>query len=444
MSTQPLHYTIQAAAPGTPGAYTPYGAIRDFFHSPDASEIILSGPAETGKTRGILQWLHMKASYYTGASFVIARKRLTDVYSTVLRTYIEKVLCDEYGNTVIPFGGERPSYFHYKATDSRIWVTGLDKPGKVLSGEYDGIYLNQAEEASLVDWETLTTRVTGRAGHIPNPQLIGDCNPGSHTHWIISRARSSLKLIPTTHKDNPTLYHQVPDPRAGELTLQGERTIARLKTLTGSRLLRLFHGLWAPPEGAIFDVYDDDKHKVVPFEIPYNWPRFVGIDPLGAYVCALWLAVDPQTLNVFVYREYYAPFGITTPDHAAGILKAGHAENVFAYVGGAKSERQQRADFQGAGIPLMEPPISDVWAGIDKIQQLLRADRLYIFDSCVNLISEVGDYRRRLKDGQPTGDIADKSDYHALDALRYIVAWLTTPTETTQVVYMPLSITDTY
>ena len=33
---------------------------------------------------------------------------------------------------------------------------------------------------------------------------------------------------------------------------------------------------------------------------------------------------------------------------------------------------------------------------------------------------------------------------HNCDALRYIVAWLTTPTETTQVVYMPLSITDTY
>jgi len=439
-----IEYTIRSAEAGVPGGYTPYGAIREFFECYWASEIMLSGPAETGKTRGILEQLHLKASYYHDASFVIARKQLTDTYSTVLRTYIKKVLGDEYETTVHPFGGERPSFFHYKATNSRIWIAGLDKPGKVLSAEHDIIYVNQAEETSLVDWETLTTRVTGRAGTVPNPQLIGDCNPSSHTHWIVSRARSTLKLIPTTHKDNPTLYYQYPHPKAGHLTPQGERTIARLKTLTGSRLLRLFHGLWAPPEGAIFNVYDDDKHKVEAFEIPHTWPRFVGIDPLGAYVCALWLAVDPETLNVFVYREYYAEFGITTPQHVAGIRAAGRTENIFAYVGGAKSERQQRADFQGAGIPLQEPPISDVWAGIDKIQQLLRDDRLYVFDSCENLVSELGDYRRKLVDGEPTEEIANKNDYHALDALRYIVAWLTTSTETQQIVYMPLSITDAY
>ena len=246
-----IEYTIRSAEAGVAGGYTPYGAIREFFECHWSPEIVLSGPAETGKTRGVLEQLHLKASYYRNASFVIARKQLTDVYSTVLRTYIEKVLGDEYETTVHPFGGERPSFFYYKATDSRIWVAGLDKPGKVLSAEHDGIYVNQAEETSLVDWEHLITRVTGRAGHIPNPQLIGDCNPGSHTHWIISRARAALKLIPTTHKDNPTLYHQIPDPRAGELTRQGQRTITRLDTLAGSRLLRLFHGLGVRNRGWI-------------------------------------------------------------------------------------------------------------------------------------------------------------------------------------------------
>jgi len=41
---------------------------------------------------------------------------------------------------------------------------------------------------------------------------------------------------------------------------------------------------------------------------------------------------------------------------------------------------------------------------------------------------------------EPTDKIQDKSDYHCLDALRYIDAWLTEPKETTEIVYRPIRI----
>ena len=53
-------------------------------------------------------------------------------------------------------------------------------------------------------------RTTGRAGHMPYNQTIGDCNPAHPTHWIPERARAGrlvlvddgAALIDTTYVDN--------------------------------------------------------------------------------------------------------------------------------------------------------------------------------------------------------------------------------------------------
>jgi hypothetical protein len=115
---------------------------------------------------------------------------------------------------------------------------------------------NQAEELSLADWETLTTRVTGRAGNAPYAQLIGDCNPGPEHHWI--RTRPQLQpLLESRHEDKPVLW----DAERQEWTEQGIRTLAVLDALTGVRKERLRHGRWVSAEGAVFD-FDARVHRL--------------------------------------------------------------------------------------------------------------------------------------------------------------------------------------
>jgi PBSX family phage terminase large subunit len=274
-----------------------YGENRRAYQCRDR-EVILSGPADTGKTIALLTKIHWLAHKYQDASIVIARKQLTDTYGTVLQTFQKKIIQD--GEPIRIYGGDKPQWFDYPS-GSRIWVAGLDKAGKVLSAEHDIIYVNQAEQLSLMDWETCTTRTTGRAGHIPYNQTIGDCNPAGPTHWIRARARSgTLMLFNSRHRDNPDLY----DQQTGEITPQGVQRIEALKTLTGSRLMRLYHGLWASPEGAIYDVFDEEKHKVKSFLPHPLWQRAVGIDPFGAYIAAVWVAYDSQANVLNVYREY--------------------------------------------------------------------------------------------------------------------------------------------
>jgi len=424
-------------APNIP--YLFYGGNREAILCREP-EVILAGPAETGKTLALLYKLHLLAYKYPGCQLAILRKKKVDLLPSILRTFKRDIL-ENYGPGVTHYGGEYPQWYDY-LNGSRIWLGGLDDPGKTLSAERDVVAVCQTEELSVSDWEYLTRVTTGRGAVMPYTQLMGDCNPSSHTHWILSRTRAGkITKFDTTHKDNPTLW----DHERCEWTTQGKRTLARLSAMTGTRLLRLYHGLWAAPEGAIYDVFEADlgeygqkRHVVKSFPIPAMWPRAVGIDPFGAQIAAVWLAFDPNNGILNVYREYMQPFGLTVAGHAQNIKAETADESVFAWVCGAKSERAWRTEWTAAGIPVIEPPISDVWVGIDKVYQLLSEFRLVFHDCCTNLISEAGDYRRKMgRDGTAQETIENKDTYHVLDSLRYVVVWLMEPKEITEVARLP-------
>ena len=409
--------------------FRPHGVVRDFMQCRDP-EVIIAGPSETGKTLACCWLLHRMADKYPGAQLAIVRLTYKSMPGSVLQTF-EKIVS---GTSVEPFGGTRPEQYRYP-NGSIIWLAGMDNPDKVLSSERDVIYVNQAEELSLEAWETLATRTTGRAGNMPYSQLIGDCNPAGEQHWIITRAsEGKLMRFDTTHRDNPTLY----DPRTGELTQRGERTMQTLRNLSGARYKRLYLGQWAAPEGVIYDVFDSERHKVKAFTIPSDWPRIVGVDPFGDCVAALWLALDPRGKVWNAYREYVAPFGATTAGHVKAIRELGIGETVFFYVGGGPSERQSRADFAGYGVNLLQPAFGDVWAQIDRVYAMLKNNQLVIHDSCPHLLSEITDYRRQSKNGVVIdGTIEEKEKYHTLDSLRYALTGPAMPAEQQRVVYAP-------
>jgi hypothetical protein len=204
-------------------------------------EWIISGAAETGKTFAMLYFLHMTLSKYPKARATLLRKVRATVYGTVLETW-KRVI--EFGDErPYPYGGVNPSMYIYP-NGSRLWIGGMDNPGKILSAERDIIAVNQAEELDSKAWEYILTRTTGRGAVVPHPMTIGDCNPSSPEHWILQRHQAGhLKLLRSYHQDNPTLH----DGR--DWTAQGRRTLDTLSNLTGSRQARLFAGEWVADDG---------------------------------------------------------------------------------------------------------------------------------------------------------------------------------------------------
>jgi phage terminase large subunit len=123
------------------------------------------------------------AMKYAGLNGAILRKTQADVYGSVLQTF-ERIID---GAPVEPYGGEKTQKYTY-SNGSVVWVGGMDKAGKVLSSERDFVYVNQAEQLTLDDWESITTRTTGRGAVMPYTMTFGDCNPGGSKHWIRERS----------------------------------------------------------------------------------------------------------------------------------------------------------------------------------------------------------------------------------------------------------------
>ncbi len=194
---------------------------------------------------------------------------------------------------------------------------------------------------------------------------------------------------------------------------------------------RMFYaGEFSRPAGLIYEDYIDEYreqggHLVAPFDLPPEWPRYLGVDFGGANTALLWLAYDPQTRVFYAYRESLAG-SKTTREHATEALDVARGENFLGSWGGAQSEAQWRMEWGAWGVPLLAPPVPEVEIGIDKVIELLQRRRLFVFDTLAGLRDELGTYRRILDDsGQTTEAIENKSSFHRLDALRYVVLGVT-------------------
>jgi PBSX family phage terminase large subunit len=413
--------------------FWPRGAARQLFGSKDG-EVLIVGAAGTGKTLACLWKVHSLALKYPGMRALITRKTLASLTGSALVSFAEQVLGsvpDSFGVTT--FGGSkfRPAEYHYP-NGSRIVVGGMDKASKIMSAEYDVIYVNESTELDENDWESLTTRL--RHGAMPYQQIIGDCNPGPPTHWLKRRADAGrLTLLTSVHEDNPALWDQA----AERWTASGQRYIERLNRLTGVRYQRLRLGQWAAAEGLVYDGWDRAVHVVEPFVIPQTWPRFWAIDfgYTNPFVC-LWLALDPDG-RLYVYRQYERTQRLVT-DHAAALLRLhGGEPKPFAVV--VDHDAEDRATFERAtGIPTAGARKA-IGAGIEVVANRLAVQgdgkpRLMVFRDCLvepdPALREAGkpigleeEIARYVWDDRPAVAQKDKlpvkMDDHAVDTLRY-------------------------
>lgn len=412
--------------------YQPFGAALTLFYS-KAPELVLSGPAGTGKSRACLEKLHLCALKYPGMRGLIIRKTRESLSEAALVTFEDKVLHEYDPLKEGPRRNFRQVY-HYP-NKSEIVVGGLDKPGKIMSTEYDMIYVQEATELDLADWLALTTRL--RNNVMPYQQLIADCNPDAPTHWLWVRAHAQLiTMLHSRHEDNPRLY------RRGEWTQEGRKYLATLDRLgsvnaasgeiEGTEYQRLRLGLWVQATGVIFSVWSDG-------------PPDGNVTPDAEYVdgggAVLWFVDDgyvgkrdPATNQwtadshprVFLLAQlrHDGTINVFAESDAAGLLSDAHIANVLAlpyplpdYAVVDKSAAELKGRLHAAGVYTRNSP-GDVEESIKELRRALANDangrrRVRVHPRCTNLRAEMVSYRR-----DPNGKIIKAFD-HSIDALRY-------------------------
>lgn len=276
--------------------YEPVGSAKEVWYS-QQPEILLSGPAGTGKSRAILEKLfYMAEVRYPGMRALIVRKTRESLTQTALFTWEQFVLPQRHPVKQGPQRSHRQTYQF--PNGSEIVVGGMDKPQKIMSSEYDFIYPQEAIELNEEDWESLTTRL--RNGRVPYQQIVADTNPGSPSHWLKKRCDAGrCKLINTRHEDNPVLHD------GKDWTPFGRTYLVTLDNLTGARKQRLRYGKWVQAEGAVYEGWDATVHVVDRYTPPKSWEWYLAVDFgfTNPFVCQLW-AVDPDGRMVLV-REVY-------------------------------------------------------------------------------------------------------------------------------------------
>jgi phage terminase large subunit len=415
--------------------YQPFGAALDLFRSRQR-EVLLAGPAGTGKSRACLEKLNLVAMQKPIRAAIV-RKTRKSLTQSAMTTFETKVLPAR--NQVRFHEGDQE--YRYPS-GARIMVAGMDDADKIGSTEFDMVYVQEATELAEDDWGMLLRGL--RNGVLSYQQIVADCNPSSPDHWLKQRCnRGDTVLLESRHEDNPTLF----DPRGGAYTAFGLEYLHTLDTLQGYLYQRLRLGQWVAAQGMYFTEYDPAVHICSSFEIPAEWPRWLAVDyGFAAPFCCLWFAREPETRRIFIYRELYAP-GLRDEVQAQRIVEACDNEHVLLKIldpsmFNLRTEQQRpsiASIYWAYGVRPVYPGMNSRKQGWAIVRRAMAHDagsaRLQILDGAApNLVRTLP---TMVVDPLDPEDLADKigqtkTEDHAVDALRYGLAAEAQPPQPTQ------------
>lgn len=424
------------------------GAAREVLKC-RAPEVLLAGPAGTGKSYACLWKVHLMCLKTPGLRALVVRKTHVSLTETGLVTYKTHVAAEALATGLVRWyggSGDKPAAYIY-SNGSTIVVGGLDKPQKIMSSEYDVAYVQEATELTLTDWESITTRL--RNGAISFQQLLADCNPQQPSHWLKKRCDEGMTvMLYGRHEDNPRLFDA-----DGAVTVGGAEYISKLDNLTGVRKLRLRHGVWAAAEGIIYEEWRPELHLSDRKRLPLDWPRLWGVDFgfTNPFVWQQW-AIDPDG-RLWLEKEIYRSKTLVE-DHAKVIL------DVVTRKGNSDPKRgewlypkpraiicdhdaEDRATLErhlGMGTVAAWKSVSD---GIQAVGVRMRPagdgkPRLFVCrNSLVSRDEELAQAGKPLgaaqevegyvwapgQDGKPVKEEPLKLDDHSMDTMRYVVAY---------------------
>ncbi len=379
----------QAQAP-----FCPLGGARQMLYSKE-KEVLIHGPAGTGKTRACLEKVHLICEAVPGVRILLVRQSRVSMTESVLITYENKVLPSNH-----PFRYEKASRRYRQAYEypngSTIVLGGLDNVERIMSTEYDIIVCFEATEISLNDWESLQTRL--RNNVLPYQQGICDCNPSYPQHWLIKRARSeAMENVASRFEDNPTIT---------------EEYLKTLASLTGHRRARLFEGLWVAAEGLVYPMAESCfvPHFTPPAGVLIGGIDFGFTNPFAALGATLYYDEDGRRC-IYVWYERYKS-RVLISDHAKA-LPDGHSwrcdpsePDQIIELNRAKGIRAARAN-------------NSIITGINAVTRRMDEGTLLVSEGCAALRAELSSYA--YPENKEGSEKPVDQFNHACDALRYMV-----------------------
>lgn len=317
--------------------------------------------------------------------------------------------------------------FWAKRADDPMWgriiLRSADAEGGLESATAKAAWLDECgmDHFTVDAWDAVRRRLSlsrGRVLGTTTPYNLGWLKVEVMDRWMAGDDR--FAVIQAESRVNPAF--------SDEEFAEAEATMPTWK------FNMFYRGIMGRPPGLVYGDYHDwprtevrDEglgHLVPDFAIPPEWPRYVGVDFGAVNQATLWVAEDPKTHVCYAYRETWEG-NLTTREHCERFLDAAAGTNFQMAFGGAPSEQQQRWDWGAHGVAVQRPRVADVEIGIDRVTELFKARRLFVFESLRQTRAMLGSYSRVVDDnGQVTEKLKDKEKFHLLDCARYVAGWL--------------------
>ncbi|MFI6909670.1 PBSX family phage terminase large subunit [Nonomuraea sp. NPDC050394] len=396
---------------------------------------IWTGAVRSGKTiASLLRWLMYVATAPRGGSLVIVGKTIDTISRNVFEPLMDPSLTGPVAKKIWYTRGAPTANILGRRVEI-ISANDVRAESRLRGMTCAGAYVDEATLIPETFWDQLLARCS-----VPGSKIFATTNPDAPNHWVRKRfllraGELDLAWWHFTLDDNPSL-----DPLY----------VANLKSeYTGLWYRRYVLGEWCMAEGAIFDMFDPDRHVVDRLPLMERWVS---------------VGIDYGTVNPFAA----VLVGVSTPDHEGQrrVYLAGE------WRWDSKKERRQLTDSEYADRLLhwldtfpdsygpgtsgvsaewlvvdpsaasfitqlhrtgFYPTMGDnaVMDGIRTVSNLLAADHLRVHRSCTGWLSEVGSYSWDDKKAEKGDDVPVKLDDHSLDASRYAL-------HTTQAAWAPL------
>lgn len=353
-----------------------------------------------------------------------------EIIDRVFKTYPDYIFNYKYNDRKKIIRFPNGSQIHFRAIPSPRDVK------KIQGVEYQLIIIDEATNFDVEAIHRIETslRTSKHKDFVPTLLMTG--NPlGKSDYYFLTRfVEPDYSVWADFELENKDKYVFVPANVYDNPSI-GKEYVIRLKSLPQYIQDAYLHGKWNTGEGSFFEKWNPEIHVVDPFDIPEHWIRKGAID-IGwsnkhPTVC-LWGAQDPETLNVYIYREYVK--AATTIDYARDIAALSrdegfiemYADPSMFYQGNIKGfwvESDAAIFLRETGILLL-PAVNDRIMGWRIVKSWLdwndtQAPRLYVFRNCQYLIRTIP--QQRYSPNGKREDLDTNGPDDAVDALRYLL-----------------------
>lgn len=375
---------------------------------------IWEGAVRSGKTvASLLKWLIYVAQAPTTGELVMIGKTTQTIHRNLFTTLQDPALFGPIAK-LIHYTPGAPTASILGRTVHIVGANDAKAEPKIRGFTCAGAYVDEATLVPALFWEQLLARMS-----VDGAQLFATTNPDSPAHWLrrdwLTNSSAPVRSWKFKIDDNKFLP---------------ARYIAERKAMyVGLFYRRFILGEWVAAEGAIFDMWDPDRHTVdlLPIERIQRWLG-LGIDygttnPLHAIL--LGLGNDRRLYAAAEWRY-------DSRHHQRQLTDSEYSERLRAWLGdvpryGPVQPQRVIVDPSAASFKAqlhrdrMRPHAADnaVMDGIRTISSLFAQRQLIVHSSCRELIAEITGYswddRAQLLGEDKPIKVAD----HGIDALRY-------------------------